>query len=92
VDNSPVKHFMNNVENIVLPDTWSHKGNGPKDSFLLDVLLPWFRRMHDARDQGLKLFRGNSKGKMGRKMLYDERSRQEYNRIMEVVKVSLTLK
>jgi NLI interacting factor-like phosphatase len=40
VDDSPIKHILNKPENVVLPDTWTHKGNGPKDTFLLDFLLP----------------------------------------------------
>jgi len=75
VDDSPTKHIMNNYENVILLDTWSNKGNGPKDTFLLDTLLPWFKRLHAARDQGLKAFRENSVGKLGRKMLCNERNR-----------------
>jgi len=40
VDDSPNKHIMNNSENVIFPDTWSNRGNGPKDTFLLDTLLP----------------------------------------------------
>jgi len=43
VDNSPSKHIMNNSENVILPDTWSNRGIGQKDTFLLDTLLPWFK-------------------------------------------------
>lgn len=92
VDDSPTKHILNNSENVVLLDTWTYKGNGPKDTFLLDVLLPWFRRLHLARDEGLKTFRGNSYGKMGRKMLCDERNRKEYNRLMDIVKSSSSVR
>jgi len=40
VDDSPSKHIMINSENVILPDTWSNRDNGPKDIFLLDTLLP----------------------------------------------------
>ena len=56
VDDSPRKHIMNKPENVVLPDAWSNRGNGDKDTFLLNVLLPYFRRLHANRDVGLKSF------------------------------------
>jgi len=40
VDNSPSKHIMNKSENVILPDTWSNRGNGLKDTFLLNTLHP----------------------------------------------------
>lgn len=92
VDDSPMKYILNKPENVVLPDPWSNKGNGPKDTFLLDILLPWFQRLHLARDEGLKTFRENSSGKMGRKMLCDERNRREYNKLMEIVRLLNSLK
>lgn len=92
VDDSPNKHILNNPENVILPDSWVNTGNGPKDTFLLDTLLPWLRRLHAARDLGLKAFRGNSAGKLGRRMLCDERNRKEYTRLMEVVRVSSSLR
>jgi len=48
VDDSPSKHIMNNSENVILLDTWSNTGNGPKHPFLLDTLLPWFKRLYVA--------------------------------------------
>ena len=55
VDDSPCKHIMNKPENVVLPDAWSDRGNGDKDTFLLNVLLPYFRRLHANQDVGLNL-------------------------------------
>jgi len=92
MDDSPSKHIMNNSENVILLDTWSSTSNGPKDTFLLDTLLPWLRRLHVAWDRGLKMFRGNSACKLGWRMLCDERNRREYNRLMEVVRVSSSLR
>ena len=54
VDNSPRKHIMNKPENVVLPDAWSNQGFGDKGTFLLNVLLPYLRRVHENRDVGLK--------------------------------------
>ena len=91
MDDSPIKHIMNKSENVVLPDTWIYKANGPKDTYIMDVLIPWFRRLHLARGEGLKSFRESSLGKMGRRMLCDERNYQEYNRLMGVVRLSASL-
>lgn len=88
VDDSPSKHILNKSENVILPESWSYKGNGHQDTFLLGILLPWIQRLHAARDQGLRAFRGNGPRRIGRKMLCDERSRREYDKLMEVVQVS----
>ena len=91
VDDNPIKHIMNKSENVVLPGTWTYKANGPKDTYLMDVLIPWFRRLNLARGEGLKTFRGSSLGKMGRRMLCDEQNHREYNKLMEVVRLSASL-
>jgi len=43
VDDSPSKHIMNNFKNVILPNAWSNRSNGPKDTFFRDTFLPWFR-------------------------------------------------
>lgn len=88
VDDSPMKHFVNKSENVILPISWSPKGNGPRDSYLDMQLLPWLRRLHLARDEGLICFRKSSAGKIGRKMLYEERNRGMYNSLMDAVRVA----
>ena len=40
VDDSPLKHIMNRPENVLLPNPWSNRGNGDRDTFLLHTLLP----------------------------------------------------
>jgi hypothetical protein len=91
VDDSPMKHIMNKPQNVILPNLWSYKGSGPQDSFLLDALLPWFQRLHVASDQGLKVFHETGPGRIGRRMLCDERNRKEYNKLMETVRTSSSL-
>ena len=76
---------MNQPINIVLPDSWSYRGSGPHDTYLMDILLSWFQRLHDARDLGLKAFRENGPGRIGRRMLCDERNCKEYDMLMEAV-------
>ena len=34
VDDSPLKHIMNRPENVLLPNLWSNRGNGDRDTFL----------------------------------------------------------
>ncbi|WP_353805341.1 NIF family HAD-type phosphatase, partial [Acinetobacter baumannii] len=77
VDDSPLKHIMNESKNVVLPNSWSNLGNGDRDTFLLRTLLPWFQRLHLARDLGLKSFREHEPNMIGQKMLCDERNRIE---------------
>ena len=91
VDDSPRKHIMNKPENVVLPDSWSNRGNGNKDTFLLNVLLPYFRRVHANRDVGLKTFRTSGPGRIERRMLCEERNCREFEKLMEVVRGSTTV-
>nr|PNR63283.1 hypothetical protein PHYPA_001708 [Physcomitrium patens] len=88
VDDSPLKHIMNDSKNVLLPNSWSNDGNGNRDTFLLRTLLPWFQRLHLARDQGLKLFQEHGPNRIGQKILCDERNRTEYNKVMELVRGS----
>ena len=88
VDDSPLKHIMNRPENVLLPNPWSNCGNGDHDTFLLRTLLPWFQRLHLARNEGLKSFREHGPNRIGQKMLCDEWNRTEYNKVMEVVRES----
>ena len=92
VDDSPRKHIMNKPENIILADSWSNRGNGEKDTFLLAVLLPWFQQLHVSWDVGLKSFRENKKWRIGRKMLCEERGRREYEKLMDVISGSASLR
>ena len=71
VDDSPRKHMMNNPENVILTDSWSNRGNGDKDTFLLAIPLPWFQKLHANQTAGLKSFWKNLKKGMriGRQML-----------------------
>ena len=88
VDDSPLKHIMNRLENVLLLNPWSNRGNGDRETFLLRTLLPWFQRLHLARNEGLKSFREHGPNRIGQKMLCDERNRTEYNKVMEVVRGS----
>ena len=88
VDDSPLKHIMKRLENVLLPNPWLNRGNGDRDTFLLRTLLPWFQRLHLACNEGLKSFREHGPNRIGQKMLCDEWNRTEYNKVMEVVRGS----
>ena len=40
IDHSPVKHILNDLENVLFPMPWSHDGASQNDTFLIDMLLP----------------------------------------------------
>ena len=88
VDDSRRKHIMNKPENVIISETWSNRGKGDKDTFLLGVLLPWFQELHRNHETGLKSFRKAKKWKIGLKMLCEERNRREYEELMKVVRES----
>ena len=88
VDNSPLKHIMNRPENVLLPNPWSNRGNGDRDTFLPCTLFSWFQRLHLARYQGLKSFREHGPNRIGQKMMCNERNCTEYNKVMELVRGS----
>ena len=50
IDVSPVKHILNDSENVLFLVSWSSNGAGQNDSFLMDKLLPWLRQLHGFED------------------------------------------
>ena len=53
INNSPVKHILNDSENVLLPVSWLHDGAGQSDTFLIDTLLPCLQELH--RSQNIRL-------------------------------------
>ena len=41
IDNSLVKHILNDSKNILFLVSWSSNGASQNDTFLMDTLLPW---------------------------------------------------
>ena len=74
---------MNNSENVVLPHSWSHNGDGRGDNFLLSDFLPWIRRLHESAEAGLLVFRRNNSFVC--KMLCEDPNPRHYNELMDVV-------
>jgi hypothetical protein len=46
VDDSPLKHVLNPIENVILPETWTFASVGQADAYLMDMLLPWILQSH----------------------------------------------
>ena len=40
IDNSQVKHILNNSKNVLSSVSWLHNGLGQNDMFLINTLLP----------------------------------------------------
>ena len=50
IDDSAVKHILNDSENVLLPVSWLHDGAGQSDTFLIDTLLPCLQELHRSHD------------------------------------------
>ena len=46
IDDSLVKHILNDSKNVLLSVSWSHNGAGPSNTFLMDTLLPCLQNVH----------------------------------------------
>ena len=86
VDDSPVKHVMNEPENVVLPNSWSYVGDGANDSFLMDQLLPWIRGLHLARSRGIFNYRRDHN--LGRRMLLEDSENTDDEDLVEAIRLS----
>lgn len=86
VDDSAYKHVLNDPENVLLSDTWSYRGDGPKDTSLLDVLLPWLQRLHNSADLGLRSFR--KEDPLGRPTLGSDPNNLEFIELTNAIAVS----
>lgn len=79
-------HVMNEPENVLLLTPWSFRGEGPKDVFLTEKLLPWMQRMHNARSHGLFTFRRNVR--RGHKMMCEQVDTSEYESLRRSIHIS----
>ena len=75
IDNSPVKHILNDSENVLFPVSWSFDGASQNDTFLMDKLLPWLRQLHRFEDVRVA---ARVLDKIGQPMLCDDPSNKEY--------------
>ena len=74
INDSPVKHILNDSENVLLPVSWLHDGAGQSDTFLIDTLLSYLQELHRSHDirLGARVRQGIS-----RPMLSEDPSRRE---------------
>ena len=86
IDDSPEKHILNSDANVVLAESWSHRGDGRHDSFLMDELGPWLHRLHRCQDLGLSAYRAQNA--LGRPMLDEVGSNPSLYRILEAISES----
>ena len=83
IDDSPVKHILNNLENVLFLVSWSHDGAGQNDTFLIDTLLPWLQQLHRTKDVKVA---AKVLDKISQPMLSNDPSSKEYYvEIKEVV-------
>ena len=75
IDNSLVKHILNDSENVLFPMLWSSDEAGQNDTFLMDTLLPWLRQLHQTQDTRVA---ARVLDKIGQPMLCDDPSSKEY--------------
>ena len=75
IDDSPVKHILNDSENVLLSVSWSHDGAGRNDTFLVDTLLSWLQQLHITEDVRVA---ARVHDKIGQPMLSDDPSSKEY--------------
>ena len=59
IDDNPIKHMLNLLENVLLLPTWSYEGNGAiTDSVLMEELLPYLLNLHRSQE-GLAKYRSS---------------------------------
>jgi hypothetical protein len=46
VDDSPTKHMLNAIENVILPESWTFARVGQADTYFMDTLLHWLLQLH----------------------------------------------
>jgi hypothetical protein len=70
VDDSLVKHVLNPIENVILPESWSFEGGSQSDTYFMDTLLPWILQLHQNQEQGIGNFQ--KVNKIGRPMMCED--------------------
>ena len=75
IDDSPMKHILNDSENVLYPVSWLHDGAGQNDTFLIDTLLPWLQQLY--RTQDVKVA-ARVLEMIGQSILSDDPSSKEY--------------
>ena len=75
IDDSLVKHILNDLENVLFLVSWLSDGAGQNDTFLMDKLLPWLQQLYRFEDVRVA---ARVLDKIGQPMLCDDPSSREY--------------
>ena len=78
-----MKHILNDLENVLLPISWSHDGAGQSDTFLIHTLLPCLQELHKSHDirLGARVCQGISQPTLSE----DPSRREEYVEIKAAI-------
>ena len=74
--NSPVKHILSNLENVLLSMSWLHNKAGPSNTFLINLLLLLLKQLHKTQDIIVAI---RIHDKIGQSMLSEECLNIEYH-------------
>jgi hypothetical protein len=83
VDDSLVKHVLNPLENVILPESWTFAGAGQLDTYLMDTLLPWVLQLHVNREQGIQTFWNHNR--IGRPMMCEDPFNLDFSEITKAI-------
>jgi hypothetical protein len=87
VDDSPVKHILNEPQNVVLLDTWTYESvPNRSDLFLVESLLPYLYRLHSSQPSGFHSFR--MVDRIGLDMMREDPFNMDYQEIMAAIELS----
>ena len=83
INDSLVKHILNNLGNVLLLVSWLYEEDGPSDTFLIDSLVPCLQKLH--RSQDIRLAE-RIHHKIGQSLLSDNpSSKDEHVKIKEAL-------
>ena len=78
-----MKHILNDLENILLPVSWSHNGVGQSNTFLIDTLLLCLQELYKSQD--IRLVARVCQGISQPMLSEDPSSKEEYVEIKEAI-------
>ena len=83
IDDSPVKHILNSKVNVVIPEPWTHIGEGHQDSYLMCKLFPWLHKLHKSQELGIEVYRSLSDH--GRPMIFEDPLDPTFQNTMQAI-------
>ena len=85
IDDSQVKHIVNDSENVLQPVFWLHNKAGESNTFLIDLLVLWLQHLYRSEDIRLasKVY-----NKISQPILFDDPFSMEYEKIQEAIDIA----